>query len=240
MTPPINIDGSTVNAITIDGTDVSEVTVDGEVVFGNAIPDPDIARWAAENDNGDTSVLFDSVGSFDGTAVDSPSYDPSGGNDGNGAYSLNGAGDGFSLPSGLFPQDADFSVGFRVRSSESGGQHLLTLKADLDSEMRFDSGPSIAWESFDGADFTGPSVPYPTGSYISGVATYNSDTPEMTLYVEDASDSVQQAINTKSGQGGWGYRPSDGTLYAAMDFADGAVWGRTLSESEAQAWINDG
>jgi len=39
MTPPINIDGSTVGAITIDGTDVSEVTVDGSTVFGNAIPD---------------------------------------------------------------------------------------------------------------------------------------------------------------------------------------------------------
>jgi len=32
MTPPINIDGSTVDAITIDGTEVTEVTADGEVV----------------------------------------------------------------------------------------------------------------------------------------------------------------------------------------------------------------
>jgi len=39
MTPPINIDGSTVDAITIDGTEVTEVTADGEVVFGDAIPD---------------------------------------------------------------------------------------------------------------------------------------------------------------------------------------------------------
>jgi len=33
MTPPINIDGDTVEAITIDGTSVSEVTVDGSTVF---------------------------------------------------------------------------------------------------------------------------------------------------------------------------------------------------------------
>jgi hypothetical protein len=38
MTPPINIDGTTVDAITIDGTDVREVTVDGSTVFGG-IPD---------------------------------------------------------------------------------------------------------------------------------------------------------------------------------------------------------
>jgi len=33
MTPPINIDGSSVADITIDGTSVSEVTVDGSTVF---------------------------------------------------------------------------------------------------------------------------------------------------------------------------------------------------------------
>jgi len=38
MTPPINIGGDTVDAITIDGTSVSEVTVDGSTVF-SAIPD---------------------------------------------------------------------------------------------------------------------------------------------------------------------------------------------------------
>jgi len=43
MTPPINIDGSTVGAITIDGTDVSEVTVDGSTVF-SAIPDSVVSR----------------------------------------------------------------------------------------------------------------------------------------------------------------------------------------------------
>jgi len=38
MTPPINIGGDTVEAITIDGTSVGEVTVGGDVVF-STIPD---------------------------------------------------------------------------------------------------------------------------------------------------------------------------------------------------------
>jgi len=43
MTPPVNIDGSTVDAITIDGDSVSEVTVDGSTVF-SAIPDSVVSR----------------------------------------------------------------------------------------------------------------------------------------------------------------------------------------------------
>jgi len=48
MSPPINIDGSTVDAITIDGSSVNEVTVDGEAVF-SAIPDASV--WDTEEDS---------------------------------------------------------------------------------------------------------------------------------------------------------------------------------------------
>jgi len=52
MTPPINIDGSTVDAITIDGTEVTEVTAEGEVVFGSAIPDSVVDRPADDSSTG--------------------------------------------------------------------------------------------------------------------------------------------------------------------------------------------
>jgi len=207
---------------------------------GPPIPDSGIANWTAQNENDDTSILFDKWGSFNGTAVGSPTYDPDGGDDSKGAYSLDGNDDAFDLPAGIFSQNADFSFGFRIRSSATGGEHLLTLKADVDSEIRFGSGPQIVWEGFDGSDFTGPSTAYSTGSYIAGVATYDDDTPEMTLYVEDASNSVQQAIDSNSGLSAWGYRPSDDTLHAPMDFAGGAVWNKTLTETEAQNWIDTG
>lgn len=44
MTPPINIDGTSVSSITIDGTSVSEVTVDGSVVFRLIPPDSVVSR----------------------------------------------------------------------------------------------------------------------------------------------------------------------------------------------------
>jgi len=53
MSPPINIDGSTVDAITIDGSSVNEVTVDGEAVF-SAIPDSVVSR-PADTSVGDSS-----------------------------------------------------------------------------------------------------------------------------------------------------------------------------------------
>jgi len=52
MTPPINIDGSTVDAITIDGTSVSEVTVGGDVVFA-AAADSGISRFEFEQNLAD-------------------------------------------------------------------------------------------------------------------------------------------------------------------------------------------
>jgi len=51
MTPPINIDGSTVDAITIDGTSVSEVTVDGSTVF-RPIPDSAVNHAVAADYDG--------------------------------------------------------------------------------------------------------------------------------------------------------------------------------------------
>jgi hypothetical protein len=62
MTPPINIDGSTVTGITIDGTSVSEVTVDGSTVF-SAIPDSVVNRWPLDEGSGTTAR--DSVGGSD-------------------------------------------------------------------------------------------------------------------------------------------------------------------------------
>jgi len=64
MSPPINLDGNSVDAITMDGDSVSEVTVDGSTVFGNAIPDAVVSQYKYEDDS-DTTVAVDSVGSND-------------------------------------------------------------------------------------------------------------------------------------------------------------------------------
>lgn len=68
MTPPINLDGDTVDAITMDGDSVSEVTVDGSAVF-NAIPESEadsklVHRWYLSEDS---HPFVDQIGSADGT-----------------------------------------------------------------------------------------------------------------------------------------------------------------------------
>jgi len=80
MTPPINIDGDTVEAITMDGTSVSEVTVDGDTVFG-AIPDSGIID-SFEDQNlteysgstGDFSTVTEDTSESDKTAQDGTIY----------------------------------------------------------------------------------------------------------------------------------------------------------------------
>lgn len=63
MSPPINIDGSSVSDITIDGTSVSEVTVGGDTVFGNAAPDSkDLHSHFDFRDASGTSSLTDQTG----------------------------------------------------------------------------------------------------------------------------------------------------------------------------------
>jgi len=56
MSPPINLDGDTVDAITMDGDSVSEVTVDGSAVF-SAIPDSGVLRYDFEDDSDTTSFV---------------------------------------------------------------------------------------------------------------------------------------------------------------------------------------
>lgn len=66
MSPPINLDGSTVDAITMDGDSVSEVTVDGSAVF-SAIPDSGISRWTYDDADLTNGVPDDVWGSNDAT-----------------------------------------------------------------------------------------------------------------------------------------------------------------------------
>jgi len=54
MSPPINLDGNTVDAITMDGDSVSEVTVDGSAVF-SAIPDSVVTRPTDDKEDSRTA-----------------------------------------------------------------------------------------------------------------------------------------------------------------------------------------
>jgi len=68
MSPPINFDGSEIQRATIDGQDVSEITIDGNKAtnFGPDVPNS-VALLYEFEDNSNTSVAVDSVGSNNGT-----------------------------------------------------------------------------------------------------------------------------------------------------------------------------
>lgn len=100
MTPPINIDGETVQEITIDSQPVNSVTMDGDQVFGGAIPDSGLQHdYNPESYNlteGDTitSSWEDNIGSADGAVVGTPTYRENV-FDGSNAVELDGSSDAF-------------------------------------------------------------------------------------------------------------------------------------------------
>jgi hypothetical protein len=70
MSPPINIDGSSVSSITIDGTDVKEVTVGGDNVFASftrpSQPNSGVAYWPLDSDTISSGTVSDVWGTNDG------------------------------------------------------------------------------------------------------------------------------------------------------------------------------
>jgi len=71
MSPPINIDASSVSSITIDGTDVKEVTVGGDTVFASftrpSQPNSGVAYWPLDSDTISSGTVSDVWGTNDGT-----------------------------------------------------------------------------------------------------------------------------------------------------------------------------
>jgi len=159
MTPPINIDGSTVGAITIDGTDVSEVTVDGSTVF-SAIPDGVINQWDfisnfAQGDStvvdGVSSADMSLIGDFQDDTIGNESGALADGTDDHGSTSTadfladrRSFGLAFSIKVSSWPSDRHLlgglesgGVGILVRSSNNGtaGQIELYLKDNNSSKL---------------------------------------------------------------------------------------------------------
>jgi len=143
MTPPINIDGDTVDAITIDGTSVTEVTVDGTQVFG--IPDSvltqDLLAWYRFED-GDArdyasnaefpNITWGDSTAFDGT-VDGATFQANGGvtdfenGSNSGAFDFDGSDDTIDLNSSIVDAGADYTVCLYVKSNVSNSDPLRNI-----------------------------------------------------------------------------------------------------------------
>jgi len=122
MTPPINLDGDTVDSITIDGTDVSEVTVDGTQVV-SAIPDSVIHHYNPGNFT--TSNWSDEIGSSDISTISGLIFNSSGFSN-NGGVSGDGTDHGLSNTMGNFgsSRDTDFAISVPFNTSDDGAMLL--------------------------------------------------------------------------------------------------------------------
>jgi len=163
MSPPINIDGSSVTDITIDGTTVSEVTVDGQTVFApNATPDAVVTQYQYE-DEADTAVAIDSIGSLDADITDGTYITDSA--DGDHALSLNGSSayiesqssidlaaqgssDGFGLGGFVRPdRDTATEVVHTYRSGSGTYAQIIHINGEFSVSLNINSGGNVQTSS---------------------------------------------------------------------------------------------
>jgi len=154
MSPPINIDGSSVSSVTIDGTSVSEVTVDGEAVF--SVDRGLLHHYEADNlslnDGDSVSTWPDQAGSDDLTAGNAPTYV---------ASAINGQ------PAVSYDFSDYLSVSFSTISTPL--QHFLIAKLDSDDEASvflYDGGKNF--ENSVGCDSGSLLVVDVNSSFITG------------------------------------------------------------------------
>jgi len=211
MTPPISIDGTDITGATIDGTDVTEITVDGQTVFrAETLPVaysnliawyPFDSSFYGGSDTDDVTALFNPGQSgdstaFDGTLVNSPTYDASGG-----VTDINAGAN-----SGAYDFEASNSESIRT-SLNSLSVSELTLMGWVEPES-LNSISSI--DSFFGQTSVSSSIPQYTFLFFGG---------NLNWQVNDGSSAAD--VTTSLSTGTWthltGVVKSDGTTELFKD-----------------------
>lgn len=224
MTPPINIDGETVQEITIDSQPVNSVTMDGDQVFGGAIPDSEVS---------DSDIIdhWDPITAFDGRDGDSiSSWDGRLGNLtvtggspsvlGNGisgytSLDFNGAGDTLSTDFSS-PEGQPFGVFFvfQLPTLPSDLKSLISSKNSNVTQITY-SDSSDTFTCFAGDTLTGPSLA-------------DTTVPIVGFYGFDGSNTIIRNNQTEV-TGNAGTNSLDGVSFGSVNDSD-RFWPGLLGE----------
>lgn len=237
MSPPINLDGDTVDAITMDGDSVSEVTVDGDTVFG-AIPDSGIARYEFEQD------VTDSWNNNDGTDNSSAGYTPTAAV---GSFAKSFDGDDYvtipDLTGGLSAATATAYIKATEGSSVGNDRRVFGGTSNAFRLIHRSGGWQFALDS---GSISQASNTLSTGNYVFLAIVYDSaglgDGSTAKIYKNDASviasgtpstssiATEDKAIGAKTdGSNGW-----------EGDIDDPRFYNKGLSASEVSNLFNSG
>jgi len=248
MSPPINLDGDTVDAITMDGDSVGEVTVDGSTVF-STIPDDLLNQWVVENfaspwpdeiGNADMSVSGLSTATIDGETLVSgdgtdhgtAAADVLGNRETWGAaftFHANSADvSDFDVFAGLFGASANDGLRFRVAN------------ADAD----------VAWRAGDGSTIRVSGGTIANGSIVPVVVNKRGDNgSDFEIYVSDMSTDTSSVLaddgvdhNNWSLNTDWGFWASneEGTITDNINAAMGAPEFKAspYSQNERESFVS--
>lgn len=159
-----------------------------------AIPDSGIFYYNYEDEGTLNAVdqWNNNDGTINGTTYTTDAYA------GSHALSFDGVDDNVSLPSGLFGTSA-FSVAFWAYPTgvEGSRDTTVTLKADIDTDIRVTTGGNWQFGLFDGSNFNTCTASYTANTWQHIVCTYDGSTA---IIYKDGSqaDSVSTGLVTKS------------------------------------------
>jgi len=204
----------------------------------NAIPIPDsgVLRYSFE-DNSATDVW----GGFDGT-VNGPTYQPSGGPDGLGAFDFDGSNDIIEVPSGatdVVESSGSVSVYVEVNLDSVGedyflfgsnGSGRLILYMDAGGDNTYRGGSDSLTNAFEGGAVSGSyqDVVLTVGGGTAEVYTDGSLTDSTTGSLESNIDGLDIGRDTSNG------RNLDGQI------SDFRIYDKVLSSSEVSNLSNTG
>jgi len=202
MSPPINLDGDTVDAITIDGTSVKEVTVDGSAVF-SAIPDSVVCQVNAKQlsgfTDGDTVTNRpDQTGNLSDLTGEG-TYRPSAAN-GFASVEYDGSNDGHTIDSGQTVNQKLVIISVIKQPVDNNNDHMIASSAS-GSNVDFHVDDSSLSDFVADAGTLTQSRTFPTGNL--DVAT---------VVFDDANNASKMRLNGSDIETGGGYGTNDMTL----------------------------
>lgn len=225
--------------------------VDGSKI--NAIPDSGVARWDHENAINDTSILEDVWHDNDGT-VNGPTYNSTGGPDGNGEYQYDASGNYIQLPSGASVGGlSEFTIAIQASPSKVNKYHALYAESDATNsegglKLQFTDdahSPSNAYKIYftndSGTAFDTSTSNWTADSYQWFI--YRSTGSAIEAWVDDtqeASTSVSGSLNTSLNDIRMGMDGSVGGEYLDGDTADGRAYDKALSPTEISNLVSTG
>lgn len=209
----------------------------------NTIPDSATNHWDMKNSNNDTAIAKDIIGQYDATATNSPTYNTSGGPNGEGAYSFSG-----NSFLGIGDGTIEFDTGtVAVLVNRTNNENGIVAhgwnngRFALSYEFQGSNGYEFRIEDNDGTSHLITSGITTSGSYLWLIGAVDASNKEMEFWVDDVSQGTSNANGVDDAStGGAGIGSRHATVAKDSwegDIAECIVFDKRLEQSDVDRFV---